>query len=44
MRRTVYSSRPTSGILGDNQVIDIHLEPTTEKPLLRWEGVPDLRG
>lgn len=41
-RLTVYSSRPTSGILGDNQVIDIHLEPTTEKPLLRWEGVPNL--
>jgi hypothetical protein len=41
-RLTVYSSRPASGILGDNQVIDIHLEPTREKPTLRWEGVPSL--
>jgi len=41
-RLTVYSSRPASGILGDNQVIDIHLEPMQEKPKLRWEGVPSL--
>jgi hypothetical protein len=41
-RLTVYSSRPPSGILGDNQVIDIHLEPVREKPKLRWEGVPSL--
>jgi hypothetical protein len=41
-RLTVYSSRPASGILGDNQVIDIHLEPMLEKPKLRWEGVPSL--
>jgi hypothetical protein len=41
-RLTVYSSRPASGILGDNQVIDIHLEAMREKPKLRWEGVPSL--
>ena len=41
-RLTVYTSRPASGILGDNQVIDIHLEATQEKPNLRWEGVPSL--
>jgi hypothetical protein len=42
-RLTVYSSRPASGILGDNQVIDIHLEVMREKPTLCWEGVPSLR-
>jgi hypothetical protein len=41
-RLTVYSSPPASGILGDNQVIDIHLEAMREKPELRWEGVPAL--
>jgi hypothetical protein len=41
-RLTVYSSPPASGILGDNQVIDIHLEPMREKPKLRYEGVPSL--
>jgi hypothetical protein len=39
---TVFSSMPPSGILGDKQVIDIHLEPATAKPLLRWDGVPNL--
>ena len=39
-RLTVYSSSPASGILGDNQVIDIHMEPIREKPKLKWEGVP----
>lgn len=41
-RLTVYTSRPPSGIFGDNQVIDIHLEAMQEKPKLRWEGVPTL--
>jgi hypothetical protein len=41
-RLTVYTSRPQSGILGDNQAIDIHLEAMQEKPKLRWEGVPTL--
>ena len=34
-RLTVYTSRPPSGILGDNQAIDIHLEAMQEKPTLR---------
>jgi hypothetical protein len=41
-RLTVYSSCPASDILGDNQVINIHLESMTEKPRLHWEGVPNL--
>src|SRR5262249_4110001 len=41
-RLTVYSSRPASGILGDEQLIDIHLEPMRAKPPLRWDGVPTL--
>jgi hypothetical protein len=41
-RLTVYSSRPPSGIMGDGQVVSIHLEPVEQKPLLRWEGVPNL--
>jgi len=41
-RLTVYSSFPVSGILGDNQVIDIHLEPIQEKFELRWDGAPCL--
>jgi hypothetical protein len=41
-RLTVFSSRPSSGVLGDNQIIDIHLEPMTTKPPLRWDGVPQL--
>jgi hypothetical protein len=41
-RLTVYSSCPKSGILGDDQVIEIHLERTSGSPLLRWEGVPSL--
>ena len=39
-RLTVFTSCPPSGIFGDNQVIDIHLESVAEKPALRWEGVP----
>lgn len=41
-RLTVYSSRPVSGILGDKQTIDIHLQAVRKKPELRYEGVPDL--
>ena len=41
-RLTVYTSRPASGILGDDQVIDIHLEAMPAKPDLRWDGVPNL--
>lgn len=39
-RLTVFSSRPASGILGDDQAITINLEPVAGKPQLRWEGVP----
>jgi hypothetical protein len=39
-RMTVFSSRPASGILGQDQVINIYLEPVANKPQLRWEGVP----
>lgn len=41
-RLTVFSSRPTSGILGDDQLICINLEPVADKPRLLWEGVPQL--
>ena len=41
-RLTVFSSRPHSGILGDNQVININLEAVASKPRLRWDGVPQL--
>jgi hypothetical protein len=41
-RLTVYTSRPPSGILGDGQVIDIHLEAMSARPALRWDGVPTL--
>jgi hypothetical protein len=39
-RLTVFSSPPPSGILGDNQVIDVAFERVDRKPELRWEGVP----
>ncbi len=41
-RLTVYTSRPPSGILGDNQIIDVHLESTADNPAIRWDGVPSL--
>jgi hypothetical protein len=41
-RLTVFSSRPASGIVGDDQVINVNLEPVGNKPRLRWEGVPTL--
>lgn len=41
-RLTVFSSRPHSGILGDNQVININLEAVASRPQLRWVGVPQL--
>jgi hypothetical protein len=41
-RLTVFSSRPASGVLGDDQVINISLEAVAKKPRLRWEGVPQL--
>jgi hypothetical protein len=41
-RLTVISSPPPSGIIGDNQTITIYMELVNEKPILRWEGVPNL--
>jgi hypothetical protein len=41
-RLTVYSSCPLSGVIGDGQVIEICLERVSEKPRLRWDGVPSL--
>lgn len=41
-RLTLASSPPPSGIVGDDQVIDIWMEPADDKPALRWEGVPSL--
>ncbi len=41
-RVTVFASLPSSGILGDGQVIEVVLERVPCKPALRWEGVPSL--
>ena len=39
-RLIVYSSLPASGVLGDDQVIEINMEPMGSMPQRRWEGVP----
>lgn len=39
-RLTVYSSTPDSGIVGDNQQIDLVFERTAEQPVMRWNDVP----
>jgi hypothetical protein len=41
-RLTVYTSLPPSGVVGDGQTIDINLEQVTDRPVLRWDGVPVL--
>jgi hypothetical protein len=41
-RVTVYSSSPTSGILGDDQAIYVHFERAMERPLIKHAGVPQL--
>jgi hypothetical protein len=41
-RLTVYTSLPSSGLVGDSQTIDINLEQVTDRPVLRWDGVPML--
>jgi hypothetical protein len=41
-RLTVLTSIPLSGIIGNNQQIDIFYEQTEKKPALHWEGVPML--
>ena len=39
---TAYTDIPPSGILGDNQTINLHFEKVPEKPKLNWLGVPDM--
>lgn len=41
-RITVYSSRPPSRILGDNQRIGLYFERWKNLPNLGWQGVPDI--
>jgi hypothetical protein len=41
-RITVYSSPPASGIIGDRQHIALHFERVETRPLLKWDGVPQL--
>lgn len=41
-RLTVCTTSPKSGILGDNQLVEIWMEPVSSKPALRWDGVPSL--
>lgn len=43
-RITAYTSPPQSGVLGDSQVVWLHLEACSGKPQLAWRGVPDLSG
>jgi hypothetical protein len=39
---TVLSSLPTSGLVGDEQIIELHFELVSAKPQLQWTGVPQL--
>jgi len=39
---TLVSSAPPSGILGDDQVIDVYLNPLSTMPSLKYDGVPML--
>jgi hypothetical protein len=39
---TLTSDIPSSGVLGDDQVIDIHLQPLDEFPALARTGIPTL--
>lgn len=41
-RLSIYTLRPESGILGDNQVIDIHIQKVQKKPSLRYDDIPSL--
>jgi len=41
-RVTVMTRLPASGILGDNQEIDMYFEKYLEMPKLNWPGVPEL--
>jgi hypothetical protein len=39
---TLFSNRPHSGVLGDNQVIEVYFQPLDEFPALARQGVPTL--
>lgn len=39
---TLLSDRPASGILGDEQVVDVFLQPLDQFPELAREGIPTL--
>jgi hypothetical protein len=39
---TVYSSTPASGIIGDDQLIYLHVEKVGRRLTLKWDGVPQL--
>lgn len=41
---TLVSDMPTSGVLGDDQVIDMYFQPLDEFPALAREGIPTLCG
>lgn len=41
---TVFTQLPESGVLGDNQMITIHFQAVQSRPVLAWNGVPDLSG
>lgn len=41
-RLTVFTSPPMSGIIGDNQLIEMHFSRVPKRPELKWNGVPDL--
>ncbi len=41
-RITAYTDIPPSGILGDDQTINLHFEKVAEKPKLNWRGIPDI--
>jgi hypothetical protein len=41
-RVTAYTSAPPSGIIGDGQEIALHFEAVSQRPALRWDGIPDL--
>ncbi|WP_425614887.1 hypothetical protein NA78x_004770 [Anatilimnocola sp. NA78] len=43
-RLTVFTSRPPSKIFGDEQEIELVMEPVSRQPQLHWEGVPSLCG
>ncbi len=41
---TLYSNLPASGVVGDDQVVDVYLQLLDEFPALAREGIPTLCG